>query len=362
MCSYDNTEYNTCQGLEVLEDTYISAKTGKRKSRPWRAKKEQNMQLAEVYHYIDLSKSERLEKCASYLQFRKYADGSMKLDRMSSCRVRLCPVCQWRRSLKNFYNNKKIADFLTRQPNSGAWLALTLTVKSVNADGLNEALNALVYAFNKLTKQVDFKRICRGFYRGIEVTHDSNEVITAADYKRRKVWLDSQGLNVGDKNPTFDLYHPHMHCLVYVNKSYFTSRDYLKHERWCEVWQQALGVTYVPQVDVQRVKSISQDLTGDGISGAIAEVSKYATKSTDYLTGDFRRDVPTVAALDRALNNRRLIGYGGELLKAKKLLRLQDADTGDLVNVDGEQQNDEPFELVSYFWNTGVRDYGRDRN
>lgn len=360
MCSQNNTKTAVCQAFERLEDSYISGKDGKRKQRPWREKKVTNMQLADVYKYIDMSKSERLEKCATFLQFRKYADGSLKLNSMSSCRVRLCPVCQWRRSLKNYYNNKRIADYLMSRNDSGEWLALTLTMKSVKSDELCGALDNLVYGFNKLTKQLDFKRISRGYYRGIEVTHDSNETITAADYKRRKKWLDSLGLKVGDDNPTFDLYHPHMHVLVYVNKSYFTSRDYLNHDKWVEIWRQALAVDYLPQVDIKKVKNLSQDLCGDGISGAIAEVSKYATKATDYLTGDLDKDVPTVACLDKALNNRRLIGYGGELLKAKKALKLEDADSGDLVNVDGEASTAEDFELVSYFWNTGVRDYGRE--
>lgn len=359
MCSNSNTKKDACQAFEALADIYISGKDGTRKRRPWREKKVMNMQLADVYKYIDMSKSERLEKCATVLQFRKYADGAMKLNSMSSCRVRLCPVCQWRRSLKNFYNNKRICDYLMSQDKPGEWLALTLTMQSVNADDLCDALDRLVYAFKKLVLNVDFKRISRGFYRGIEVTHDSNEKITPADYKRRKKWLDSLGLKVGDDNPTFDLYHPHMHVLVYVNKSYFTSRDYLSHEKWVDIWRQALSVSYAPQVNIQKVKNLSQDLCGDGISGAIAEVSKYATKATDYLTGDLDKDVPTVACLDKALNNRRLIGYGGELLQAKKALKLEDADTGDLVNVDGEASTTDDFEIVSYFWHTGVRDYGR---
>lgn len=359
MCSKNNTKTDDCQAFERLEDSYISAKSGKRKQRPWREKKVMNMQLADVYKYIDMSKAERLEKCATVLQFRKYNDGSMKLNNMSSCRVRLCPVCQWRRSLKNYYNNKRICDYLMSRNDSGAWLALTLTMQSVTADELTDALDHLVYAFKKLVLNVDVKRISRGFYRGIEVTHDSNEIITPADYKRRKKWLDSIGVKVGYANPTFNLYHPHMHVLVYVNKSYFTSRDYLNHDKWVEIWRQALSVSYMPQVNIKKVKNLSQDLCGDGISGAIAEVSKYATKATDYLTGDLGIDVPTVACLDKALNNRRLIGYGGELLQAKKALRIEDADSGDLVNVDGEASTADDFEIVSYFWNTGVRDYGR---
>lgn len=56
----------------------------------------------------------------------------------------------------------------------------------------------------------------------------------------------------GTKN--FDTYHPHFHVLIAVNKSYFTSRDYLSQARWTAAWQQALQVDYTPIVDVRRIK------------------------------------------------------------------------------------------------------------
>lgn len=318
-----------------------------------------NEMLAIAYDSVDSDKAERLRSCASSLTFRRYDDGSLKLDSMNSCRVRLCPMCAWRRSLRNFYNNLAIARYLDAQPHGGAWLALTLTVKSVDGENLSKTLDILFYSFNKLFKQRQVIALSRGFYRGLEVTHDCDEYITKESYTLRKRWLDSLGLDVGDKNPTFDMYHPHFHVLVHVNKSYFSDRRlYMSTSAWADAWRQALGVDYTPSVKVQRVKSFGSS----GIAGSVAEISKYSVKDADYICADdWDLTVETVRVLDQALANRRLIAYGGDCRDAKKALALADADTGDLVAVSDEGDTDEgrAYTLEMYFWHTGFNQYSK---
>lgn len=318
-----------------------------------------NEMLSIAYDSVDRAKADRLRACASSLTFRRYDDGSMKLDSMNSCRVRLCPMCAWRRSLRNFYNNLAIARYLDSQPHGGAWLALTLTVKSVSGSELSPELDRLFYAFKKLFLQKRVKSLVKGFYRGLEVTHDCDEYITCASYQRRKKWLDEQGLKVGDKNPTFDLYHPHFHVLIHVNASYFSdSRYYMSTAAWAEAWRQALGVDYTPSVKIQRVKNFGSS----GIAGSVAEISKYSVKDSDYICADdWDLTVDTVRVLDQALANRRLIAYGGDCRDAKKVLALADADTGDLVAVSDESDIDEgrAYTLEMYFWHTGFNQYSK---
>ena len=43
---------------------------------------------------------ERMSRCANVLFFGYAEDGERRLRNTSYCRARLCPVCQWRRSLK----------------------------------------------------------------------------------------------------------------------------------------------------------------------------------------------------------------------------------------------------------------------
>lgn len=355
--------------FQVLEDLYESTKTGERKARPWREKKMQNELLAYAYDSIDKSKAERLRGCAAFLTFKEYSDGTKKLESMNSCRVRLCPMCSWRRSLKNFYNNFKVAKWI-EENDPGEWLHITLTVRSVPGENLAATIDELMYAFNKFTKNVNVKKVVKGYYRGLEVTHDVNEYLTRANYFRRKSYLKALGLKVGDRNPTFDLYHPHFHVLVSVGKSYFKSRDYMSLEAWGEAWQQALGVDYMPSIKVQRLKYYGKSAVNSGDSAssersallaAVAEVSKYATKSGDYIyPDDWDLTVSAVGILDAALSSRRLIAYGGNCLKAQRALKLEDADSGDLVNVgDAVEKDGLTYEIVTYAWNTGYRQYGK---
>ena len=377
MCNYDNIGQ---EKMQVLDDSYTSAKNGERKARPWRAKKMQNELLAIAYDEVDEAKASRLRACATVLSFKEYNDGTKKLDSMNSCRVRLCPICSWRRSLKNFYNNLRVAEWL-EQNEPGEWLHLTLTIRNCSGDELGDTIDKMMYSFNKFTKNVNVKKVVRGYYRGLEVTHDVNEFITRESYDRRKKYLKAQGFKVGDKNPTFDLYHPHFHVLLNVSKSYFKSRDYMSLEAWGEAWQQALGVAYMPSIKVQRLKaygksapdqaqpgeSISESLerqSRQALLSAVAEVSKYATKSGDYIyPDDWDLTVSAVRILDAALSSRRLIAYGGNCLKAQRALKLDDADSGDLVNVGDELDGkDLPYEIVSYAWNTGYKQYGKVKN
>lgn len=350
MYNQNNIIELNCQE-EVLRDFYTSAKTGQTKSRKWAERKLNNEYLASAYDVVNSKKADRLRSCATTLTFAVLQDGSKKLASMNSCRVRLCPICTWRRSLKNFYNNKRIAEYL-EATTEGAWLLVTLTCKNCKAEELSDRIDDLMHAFKLLTKNVKVKKIVRGFYRGLEVTHDCNEFITDKLFEAKEDYYIRKGLTVGDKNPNFDLYHPHFHCLFFVNKSYFTSRDYLNHDKWVDAWQQALGADYRPQVDVRRVK---EGL--NGISGSIAEVSKYASKSTDYLTDDYELTVDTVRCLDAALANRRLIAYGGEVRAAFAALKLEDADSGDLVDVGEATTAAATDQLVTYFWHTGYRQY-----
>jgi len=65
-------------------------------------------------------------------------------------------------------------------------------------------------------------------------------------------------------------------------------------------------------VDVRAFKT----RTKKQISKSLAETAKYTVKDNDYLVlGDEKITDSAVMVLDRALANRRLVAYGGELKK-----------------------------------------------
>lgn len=331
------------------------------KERDWKGKKMQNEYLAFAYRNIDEKKECRLLTCGRLLTYRIYEDGTKQLDSMTSCRVRLCPICTWRRSLKIFAQTKEIVDTIAERYGF-RWVMLTLTIKSVDGPHLSEALDQLMAGWNRLMQLKAVKAVCKGWYRSLEIVHDCNPFITQEMWdgcpkkhiKSRKAWYEANGYHVGDPNPNYDLYHPHFHALICVAPSYFAGRAYIKQSSWAEMWGDALRVDYAPRVDVRCVKGA----TMDEISKAVCEVAKYAAKDSDYIIADdWDLTEETVRILDAALDNRRLVAYGGIMRLIKRELGQDDAEDGDLVHVGDEEVRKAPYELVHYWWYSGYKQY-----
>lgn len=284
-----------------------------------------NELLAYAYDEVDQRKAERLRECADYLTFTIKEDGTKKLKNMNSCRVRLCPLCAWRRSLKVHAHTTQILDAMN---GDYAYVFLTLTIKNCSGDELTSTIDRMMAAWQRLTQRKAFRTAVKGWYRGLEVTH-----------------------NVNHRSPSYDTFHPHFHCLLAVNKSYFKKSDYLTKDAWAQLWQKSLQVDYEPVVDVRRVKGSN--------SKAVAEAAKYTVKDADYIIADdWDLTVETVKILDKALDGRRLVAYGGVMKDMHKQLNLDDEVDGNLVNVGEEETAAAPTtEEEVYFWHTGYSQY-----
>lgn len=321
------------------------------RSRDWRGKKIYNTLLAEAFDFINPDKAARLRECSTMLSFRVYGDGTRKLDSINSCRVRLCPICSWRRSLKCYHNTRSIMDYLDRQ-NKYGYIFVTLTMRNCHADDLEYHLRSIYRGWSRFTQLKRFKCAMRGWYRGVEVTHDTEPYITRERYGSNARYYSNRGLYIGDKNPNYDTYHPHIHCIFVVPKSYFNSRYYISQRDFANMWRQSLRLDYDPVVDVRKVK-------GD-CARAVAEISKYAVKSIDYIIpDDWDLTVDTVRTLDAALAGKRLYAYGGCMRTAHKALNLNDAeDCSDLAHINSDERADDvDYRLVNYFWHNGYRQY-----
>lgn len=286
-----------------------------------------NEALSEAYRSVNPRKSERLLECGNFLSFSILEDGSKKLKTMTSCRVRLCPLCTWRRSLKVQAHTLEI---LKAMDGKYAFIFLTLTVKNCTGAELSGTLDLLMDAWQRLSQRKQFKSAVKGWYRGLEVTHNTDR-----------------------ESPWFDTYHPHFHVILAVNKTYFKGRTYVKQDEWMQLWKGSLRVDYDPVVDVRRVKGCT--------SKAVAEAAKYSTKEEDYIVPtDWELTVETVRTLDAALADRRLIAFGGVMKQLHKQLNLDDEENGDLINVDSEDSTAAATGREEvYFWHTGYRQYTR---
>ncbi|MDD0266199.1 protein rep, partial [Shigella flexneri] len=49
--------------------------------------------------------------------------------------------------------------------------------------------------------------------------------------------------------------HPLFLCLLMVHPSWFKGKNYVKHERWVELWRDCLRGDYEPNIDIRAVKT-----------------------------------------------------------------------------------------------------------
>jgi len=343
----------------------------------WENKYERKEGMKEVYKELVndgydfmVSKSIRIGECGSYLTFGILEDNTKKLLEANFCKIRLCPMCSWRRSLKIFGQVSSIMNYLEENEDY-RYLFLTLTCKNVKGSELDETIDLLMSAFAKLRKRKVFERAIKGWFRALEVTHDVNEFITRDMYygnknkhmKSKKKYYDDRGLKVGDKNFNFDLYHPHFHVILAVNKSYFDdNRLYIKQEEWTSLWKSCLKVDYTPIVDIRKLENKRKN--HKSLASAIAETAKYTVKDDDYVIKDADGNIDmdmskeAVLTLDIALAHRRLVAFGGVFKEVHDLLKLDDAVDGDLVVTDNDILREDIFTAIeSYGWNIGVGNY-----
>lgn len=372
----DNKKYilddETGEMLEILSD---KSSTGK--ERPWREHKLVNQTVEECYRRLADGSSEseywkkradRLHDCGVHLWFNVYSDGNggemMKIKHAESCRVRLCPICTWRRSIKIQAHTRKILESMQAEKDY-EYILVTLTVPNVTGAKLSDKISDMMKAWNRFAGYKVFEKAVKGWYRGLEVAHNVEKYRFkwGKDRKtgrKKKIYIvDDNGNRI--PNPSYDTYHPHFHCIFAVNLSYFNDRTYIKRDEWLALWQKAMKDPTITQVDVRKVKPKNPNNTGvsfaDMIISAVCEVAKYTVKSDDYvLPWDWDMSCKSVEVLDKALANRRLVAYGGVMKDWHKKLNLDDEIDGNLIE-DDETPNGELLGEVCATWKVGYQQY-----
>lgn len=349
---------------EVLKDT-----DSRGKERDWKGKKKRSLLMADHHAEVEelVKKAERMYDCGNYLVF-KMKDSRLKLYQAYFCKARLCPMCNWRRSLKIAFQNKKIIQTVNEREKV-QWVFLTLTVRNIEGDKLKNTMDQMTKAWNRFAGYAKFKRSVKGYFRALEVTRDIDKTITEKRYKKASKYYDSMGISVGDENFNYGTYHPHFHVLLAVPTNYFT-KNYIKQAEWTSMWQRAMKLDYTPIVHVAKVKpkkessdfvEMEQEIKKTiAEQNAIFEVSKYPVKDTDVIRGNkvTPENVQTVKDLDKALAYKRLISYGGLLKEIHKELNLSDAEDGDLIHIDDESDEvaNGAVDVMAY-WHVGLNNY-----
>ena len=335
------SEDNVVKNLEIVQGT---GEVLHDEITDWRTHKLKSTAVSEVMAYEKRQK--RMSECGNYLEFAVDAEGKKRLKQAYFCKDRMCPCCQKRRSLKAFHEVRDVCvEVLNRRP-SVVFLLLTLTVPNVHESILDETVKHLFKSCGRLFRRAEVKRILLGWFRTLEITAEKNR----------------EGF-----------YHPHFHILLAVPSHYFKV-NYIKRDRWLELWQEATKQSEITQVDIRRVKPNKKRKRKEGeteeaaaISGAAAEVGKYATKPSDYIEkvseDEYKADGERVRVLADVLKSKKLITFGGlmkevvveQRLEKKRKKKVEEGE--DLINVGDNSDKIEAVMIEVYRWLSDVRQY-----
>lgn len=276
----------------------------------------------------------RMEVCAPALKFgitaAETGEVKLKLACAHFCRVRYCPVCQWRRSLMwaaRFYGS---SDKIKEQAPAGRWLYLTLTHKNCAIGDLRDELTTMNKAWHRLVKRKEFEDVL-GWIKTVEITPGENGPGQA---------------------------HPHFHVLMLVKSTYFKPGHYIAQPQWAKAWQEAMRLDYLPQVNVKAIRAKKGEVDALGkdaaLRAAVAETLKYSVKPSDML-----KDRGWFLELVRQTRRTRAVAAGGLL---KDCLRVKDETQQDLLLGDEEKAPEPEVPTLTFNYDKPVQKYRRKRS
>lgn len=250
----------------------------------------------------------RLLSCARTLFFSQHAkletgEAWFKLAWAEFCRIRHCPICQSRLSMKWVAKFHQIIPELEKEYSNTQFILLTLTVPNCEITELRAKLQEMNSAWNRMANRAFFKEKILGFIRATEVT----------------------------RNPNDNSAHPHFHVLLHVKNSYFNGRNLITRAKWLEYWQSAMRDDSITQVDVRKVRESKKKSKSENLIAGALEVVKYSTKH-DNIAQNAEWFIEYAIQVDRL----RFMSTGGTL---KDLMA--DIERDDLINIEEDGVKDE---------------------
>lgn len=276
-------------------DCHVGLAEVSKRDSVWDTHRNDTADVSDIYALTDEFEryGERMEFCSGWLKFGQSKSGFL-LKEANFCRVRYCPVCQWRKSLYwRAMMYQKYDDMRLAYP-THHFLMLTLTVENPHITDLRSTLQDMNKAWKRLTMRKEFG-VVEGWIRTTEVTRDKVRPNTHA--------------------------HPHFHCLLMVKPSYF-GKGYVVQMDWVRLWADCLRVDYLPNVDIRVVKKKGkkkgEPLTYEDVKKGIVETLKYAVKPADIKGDDTPESYEWFYELTRQTHKLRFVATGGALKNALK--------------------------------------------
>ena len=218
----------------------------------------------------------RIKTCGDFLAF--IADKPIenkKLAKGNFCNHRFCPMCAWRQTKKDALKIDVLMKYISIE-HQKEFIFVTLTTPNVKADALASEINKYNKDFQKLIKRKEFENF-KGYIRKLEVTYNA------------------------ERND----FHPHFHVIFAVNKRYFKTTEYIKHQQLLNLWRDVTGKPEITQVDIRRIKQ-NENKT------EVFEIATYSAKPNQYIENG--QDV--FNTFYSALSGRQLLVYSGLFAQA----------------------------------------------
>jgi len=319
-----------CDRVNDQPEEYLSIVSPKDK--PWDRHRGEADDVIYVYSGSPIQRhhryAERVTFCSQVLEFardppKNNLPSKLKLKHAWFCRVRHCPVCQWRRSLCWQAKVYQALPRMVKDYPGVRFLFMTLTIRNCKITELRNTLSLMGKAWDRLTKLRRWPGI--GWVRSVEITRSKDGTA-----------------------------HPHYHCLLMVRPMYF-GNGYLHQRDWSLLWRDCLRIDYTPVVDIRVVvpdhKPNRRNAPGPtDIWGAVVEILKYSVKPSDMV-----KDHKWFLTLVDQIWKTKAVVIGGVF---KKYLRERE----NLTSEPGEEESTEEVERLFFGWKQEVRRYKRIGN
>ena len=311
-----NTEFLSSSVPDASEADSPALSDLSPRDKPWDKHRANADRIEAHYSGSEFSQyASRITFCSQLLEFalvptEDMGSLKMKLRGARFCRVRHCPICQWRRSLMWKAKAYKVLPKIVEAYPNYRWLFLTLTLKNCRIDELRARLTDMNRAFQRMSQRKVWPAV--GWLRSTEVTlgHDGSA-------------------------------HPHFHCLLMVRPGYF-GKGYIKQIEWVDMWRHAMRLDYNPILDCRAVKRGKQPMQ------LIPELLKYCTKEPDMTA-----DREWFLELTRQMHKMRCVATGGVF---KEYLKELEAEPEDLIGESDTSEGEDEAKL--YFgWKREEKKY-----
>lgn len=292
------------------------------KDNPWDKHRAESDAIARLYRRSQFPEyAERIEACSNVLGFNhevnpETGETKLKLNSALFCRVRHCPICQWRRTMMWRSRCYKAFKKIVKDYPNHRYLLLTLTVRNPPVDELRDTLTWMNQSWKRLIQKTEFPAV--GYVRSTEVTRS----------------------DIGYA-------HPHFHAILMVPESYF-KKGYICKDRWIQLWREAGRMDYDSSLKVKAVpiNSGQGEKLDAKLVKALCECVKYSVKPSDLAF-----NVEWLEKITIQLHKTRSFSLGGIVKNY-----LSEKEPENLIS-DNEPIEDSSSDSLYFSWQQKVQKY-----